>query len=60
MLKMTKVELDKISNMDIHLFIEKGMRGGIIYIKKRYNKAKNKYCPHYDDKKLEILLFTFI
>ena len=52
MLKMTKVELDKISNMDIHLFIEKGMRGGIIYIKKRYNKAKNKYCPDYDDKKL--------
>ena len=25
MLKMTKVELEKISNADIHLFIEKGI-----------------------------------
>ena len=30
MLKMTKVELEKISNADMHPFIEKGMRGGII------------------------------
>ena len=26
---MTKVELEKISNADMHLFIERGMRGGI-------------------------------
>ena len=44
MLKMTKVELEKISDADIHLFIEKGMRGGISYINKRYSKANNKYC----------------
>ena len=31
---MTKVELEKISNADMHLFIEKGMRGGISYINK--------------------------
>ena len=36
MLKMTKVELEKISNADMHLFIEKGMRGGICYFSKRY------------------------
>ena len=30
MLKMTKVELEKISDVEIHLFIERGMRGGII------------------------------
>ena len=29
MLKMRKVELEKISNADMHLFIERGMRGGI-------------------------------
>ena len=34
MLKMTKVELEKIDNADMHLFIEKGMRGGISYINK--------------------------
>ena len=50
MLKMTKVELEKISNLDIHLFIEKGMRGGISYIKKRYSKANNEFCPNYDKK----------
>ena len=35
MLKMTKVELEKISEADIHLFIEKGMRGGISCTSKR-------------------------
>ena len=37
MLKMTKVELEKISNADMHLFIEKGMRRGICYFSKRYS-----------------------
>ena len=35
MLKMTRVKLDLISDTDMHLFIEKGMRGGISYISKR-------------------------
>ena len=34
-LKMTKIELDLISDIDMHLFIEKVMRGGISYIAKR-------------------------
>ena len=34
LLKMTKIELEKISNADIHLFIERGMRGGICYVSK--------------------------
>ena len=41
MLKMTKIELEKISNADIHLFIERDMRGGICYVSKRYSKANN-------------------
>ena len=53
MLKMTKVELENISDVDIHLFIEKGMRGGISYINKRYSKANNKYCPDYNKNKSE-------
>ena len=52
MLKMTKVKLEKISDADIHLFIEKGMRGGISYINKRYSKANNENCPNYDKEKL--------
>ena len=41
MLKMTNVELEKISDADKHLFIEKGMRGGISYVNKRYSRANN-------------------
>ena len=53
MLKMTKAELEKISDADMHLFIEKGMRWGISYINKRYSKANNKYCPDYNKNKPE-------
>ena len=35
MLKMTGVELEKITDTDIYLLIEKGLRGGISYIAKR-------------------------
>ena len=51
MLKMTKIELDLISVIDMHLFIEKGMRDGISYIGKRHSKANNKYMKCYDSSK---------
>ena len=35
--------LKLISDIDMHLFIEKGMRDGISYIAKRHSKANNKY-----------------
>ena len=49
---MTGVKLEKISDIDMHLFIEKGLRGGISYIAKRYSKANNKYMKNYDPTKL--------
>ena len=48
MLKMTDVKLEKISDIDKYLFIEKESRGGISYIAKRYAKANNKYMNDYD------------
>ena len=51
MLKVTGVKLEKISDIDKHLFIEKGLRGEISYIAKRYAKANNKYMNYYDPKK---------
>ena len=48
---MTEIESDFISDIDMHLFIEKGMRGGISYIAKRHSKANNKYMKCYDSSK---------
>ena len=51
MLKMTDIKLGKISDINKYLFIEKGLRGGVSYIAKRYAKANNKYINDYDPKK---------
>ena len=53
MLKMTKIKLEKISDPDKYIFIEKGMKGGINYISKRYSKASNEYWSDYDSEKLK-------
>ena len=47
MVKMTGIELELISDIDMYLFIEIAMRGGISYIAKRYSKANNKYMKDY-------------
>ena len=39
MLKYTGVKLEKIQKIDVHLFLEKGMRGDFSYISKRYGKS---------------------
>ena len=41
--KMTRIELELILDIGMHLVIEKEMRGGISDIAKRYIKANNKY-----------------
>ena len=51
MLKITEIELEFNSDIEMYLLIEKGMRGGISYIAKRFSKANNKYMQCYDDKK---------
>ena len=45
MFKMNKIELELISYIDMYLFVEEGMGGGISYI------AIIKYMQSYDDKK---------
>ena len=57
MLKMTGVKLELISEIDLHYFIEKGIRGGISYIAKRQSKANNKYIKDYGSSEESIFNF---
>ena len=58
MLKMTGINLQLITDIDMQLFIEKGLRGGISYIAHRKAEANNKYMKNYDlDKLISYLLY---
>ena len=47
-LKMTEVELQLLTDPDMYLFTEEGLRGGISMISNRFSKANNPYVPDYD------------
>ena len=60
MLNMTGVKLEKISDIDKYYFIEKGTRGGVSYIAKRYAKANNKYMSDCDSNKQSTFITIWI
>ena len=47
-LTKTEVKLELITDYDMLLMIEKGIRGGICQATHRYAKANNKYIKNYD------------
>ena len=57
MLKMAKIELELTSDIDMYLFIEKEMRGGIFYIAKIHNKENNKYMQSYVNKPNKFIIY---
>ena len=50
-LKMTGIELELISDVDMYLRIEKGLRGGMSVISHRKSEANNEYMTSYDPEK---------
>ena len=49
--KKTEVKLDLLTDIDMLLMVEKGIRGGICHSIYRYAKANNKYMKDYDKNK---------
>ena len=47
-LKKTGVKLELVTDIDMLLMVEKGIRGGICHAIHRYAEANNKYIKNYD------------
>ena len=47
-LKKTGVVLELLTDIDMLLMVEKGIRGGICHAIHRYVKANNRYLENYD------------
>ena len=54
--KKTEVKLELLSDVDMLLMVEKGIRGGICHAIHRYAKANNKYMKNYNKDKEESFL----
>ena len=51
LLKTTKVQLELLTDINMHLFVEKGLRGGVCTVSERFAKANNPQCSEYDSTK---------
>ena len=58
LLKYTNIKLELLTDCNMHLFIETGMRGGISTEMQRYAKANNPHLHDYDpDKETSCILY---
>ena len=57
-LKMAGIELELLTNLDMLLMVEKGIRGCIIHTIHRYAEVNNKYMKNYDkNKELSYIMY---
>ena len=53
MIKHTEVKIELIYDIDMYLFIKKGIGGGISMISKRFARANNKFCSDFKASELK-------
>ncbi|XP_055839997.1 uncharacterized protein LOC129907698 [Episyrphus balteatus] len=51
MFKVTKVELELLTDIEMYNFFQKGIRGGLTQCSHRYSRANNKFIESYDSEK---------
>ena len=51
MLKVSKVQIELFTDIDMVLMTEKGIRGGLTQVIRKHGIANNKYLPDYDSSK---------
>ncbi|GBN69743.1 Vesicular glutamate transporter 2, partial [Araneus ventricosus] len=48
-IKTTNVTLELLTDIDMYLMLESGIRGGMCLVSKRFSKANNKYLEDFDE-----------
>ena len=55
--KNTEIKLELLTDIDMLLMVEKGIRGGICHAIHQYAKANNKYIKDYNNKESSYLKY---
>ena len=58
LLKRTNINLELLTDYDMHLLVEQGLKGGISMVSKRYAKANNPLLEDFDPNKKVVISCT--